>query len=218
MRALIVGGGRVGSYLAHSMMNAGHGVIVIEPNEERAKLLATQTKALVVAGDGSDVKLLEEVKAGQADIVLAVTGIDEVNLVTCQLAKAAFGCRRVLARVNDPENRPTFEALDVPVVSVTDLIVQVISRELALEDLIRADLVGNNQISIVEVVVPDSEPPRNVIDVRLPPSSLLVAIRRNGTLLVPGATTELLPGDRVTAVTAVGQEEELEALLIGDRP
>lgn len=218
MRAVIIGGGRVGSYLTHAMMAAGHGVIVIEPNEERAKGLATETKALVVTGDGSDVRLLEEVRTGQADIVLAVTGIDEVNLVACQLAKVAFGCRRVLARVNDPENRPTFEALDVPVVSVTDLIVQVISRELALEDLIRADLVGNNQISIVEVIVSESAPSRIVIDVGLPPSSLLVAIRRDGTLLVPGATTELLPGDRVTAITLVGQEEELESLLVGDQP
>lgn len=217
MRAVIIGGGRVGSYLTHSMMAAGHGVVVIEPNEERARALATATKALVVAGDGSDVRLLEEVRTGQADIVLAVTGIDEVNLVACQLAKVAFGCRRVLARVNDPENRPTFEALDVPVVSVTDLIVQVISRELALEDLIRANLVGNNQISIVEVVVPDSAPSRIVIDVDLPLSSLLVAIRRNGTLLVPGATTELLPGDRVTAITMVGQEQELESRLTGEQ-
>ncbi len=215
MRTLVIGGGRVGSYLTRALRDAGHGVIVIESKPARAKDLAEQTSALVVAGDGTDVRLLEGVGADRADMVLATTGLDDVNLVACQLARTAFGCRKVLARLNDPENRPTFEALDVPVVSVTDLIVQVIRRELALEDLIRVDLIGNGEVSVVEVEIPESVASRDVRDLHLPPSSVLVAVRRDGSIMVPGAATELRPGDRVMAVTLIDAEEELAAILVG---
>ncbi len=215
MRALIIGGGRIGSYLAQAMREAKHGVIVIEPQEERARDLAARTSALVVTGDGTDVRLLEEVEASRADMVLALTGIDEVNLVACQLARTAFGCKKVLARLNDPANRPTFAALNVPVVSVTDLIVQVISREVALEDLIEANLAESSQVGVVEVRVAESAGSRTVGDLPLPTATVLVVVRRGATTFVPDGKTILAPGDHITAVTATGQEGDLSRVLGG---
>jgi trk system potassium uptake protein TrkA len=217
MRIVVVGGGKVGGYLARELRSLGHGVIVVERDAERAEKLGEETDALVVVGDGCDVSLLEEVGMDRAQFLVAVTGRDEDNLVACQLARTAFGCRRVIARLNDPRNRPTFEALEVPVVAVTDLIVQVISRELDVAELVRVALLGRGEISLLEVEIPAEAPRRRVSSIALPPSSVLVAIRRDGKVVVPGADSELAPGDRVLAVTLVELEDELRDSLLGRR-
>ncbi len=215
MRIVIVGGGKVGANLAGTLREDGHGVIVIEPREDRAEGIAEDTHALVVVGDGTDVSLLKEVGVDRADIFLAVTGSDDVNLVACQLARTAFGCFNVIARLNDPKNRKTFDALEVPVVSVTEMIAKVISRELDLEKIFRIDTLGKGEVTIFEVEIPEACGTREVRSVELPPSSVLVAIRRGGTVLVPGATSELVPGDRVVAVTLMDREDKVQQALIG---
>lgn len=217
MRIVVVGGGKVGGYLARELRSLGHGVIVVERNPARAQELGEETDALVVVGDGCEVSLLEEVGMDRAHFLLAVTGRDEDNLVACQLARTAFGCRRVIARLNDPRNRPTFEALEVPVVAVTDLIVQVISRELDVAELVRVALLGRGEISLLEVELPAEVSRRKVSSVALPPSSVLVAIRREGSVVVPGPDSELLPGDRVLGVTLIELEDELRDALLGRR-
>ena len=156
MRIVIIGGGKVGSYLTRVMREAGHVVAVIEQDAGRAESIAEETEALVLEGDGTDVELLNTAGVDRADWVLAVTGQDEDNLVACQLA-TTLGANRVLARLNNPGNRPTFEALNIPVVAVTDLMVQVISREVQADvgELVRLALLGRGQVSLLEVSIPD---------------------------------------------------------------
>ncbi len=215
MRIVIVGGGKVGSHLAGTLRDGGHGVILIEADRDQAEGIADETHALVVVGDGTDVALLREVDVEHADIFLAVTGSDDVNLVACQLARTAFNCMNIIARLNDPKNRKTFDALDVPVVSVTEMIANVISRELDLEKMFRIDTLGMGEVTIFEVEIPDRCGIREVRSITLPPSSVLVAIRRAGAVVVPGAKSELRPGDRVVAVTLMDREETVQAALIG---
>jgi trk system potassium uptake protein TrkA len=214
MRIVIIGGGKVGSYLTRVMREAGHVVAVIEQDAGRAESIAEETEALVLEGDGTDVELLNTAGVDRADWVLAVTGQDESNVVACQLA-ATLGASRVLARLNNPRNRPTFEALGIPVVAVTDLMVQVISREVQADvgELVRLALLGRGQVSLLEVSIPDDTDEPEVIDLDLPEPSILVTVVRGEKVVVPRANTRLRPGDRVLAVTTVDNEGLLRSAL-----
>jgi trk system potassium uptake protein len=214
MRVLIVGCGKVGGYLARELRTTGKPVIAIDTNEERARRVTEETGALGVVGDGTDLGLLRDIEPRPDDFLVAATGIDEVNLVACQLARTVFGVDEVLARLNDPRNRPTFEALEIPVVSVTDLIVQVISREVDLSDLERVALIGRGELSVIEVPLPDDHPIVRVGEVALPESSVIVAVERPGGVIVPSADTEMGPGDRILAVSLVQLEDEVRQALL----
>lgn len=218
MRIVIVGGGKVGSYLTRVLRQAGHVVAVIEEDAARAESLAEDSEALVLEGDGTDVELLNTAGVDRADWVLAVTGQDETNVVACQLA-ATLGANRVLARLNNPRNRPTFEALGIPVVAVTDLMVQVISREVEADvgELVRLALLGRGQVSLLEVSIPEDTDEPEVIDLDLPQPSILVSVVRGDEVVVPRATTRLRPGDKVLAITAVENEGALRSALC-ERP
>lgn len=214
MRTLIIGGGKVGSYLARALSSNGHTITIIEADPERAKSLGDRSRSLVLAGDGTQVDVLNRADAARSDWVLGVTGKDEANLVACQLAKT-LGAKRVIARLNDPRNRPTFEALELPVVAVTDLIVNVISQEVQVEvsEIERLRVLGAGKLSLVEIDIPDDAPVRSVLEVDLPPQSVLVTHLRGEMVSVPNAATQLRPGDRVLAVTAIEHEADLRAAL-----
>ncbi len=216
MRTLIIGGGKVGSNLGRALQADGHAVTVIEIDKNRAQLLGDRSQLLVIHGDGTDVDVLTEADAARSDWVLAVTGKDEANLVACQLAKT-LGASRVLARLNDPKNLPTFEALLLPVVAVTDLIVKVISSEVKLEqsEFERLTLLGRGDLSLVEVDIPDGAEVRQIVETKLPPRTVLVTLVRGDEVSVPTATAELRPGDRVYAVTSVDNESALRSELVG---
>jgi trk system potassium uptake protein TrkA len=208
MRALLIGGGKVGSYLARELDKAGHVVSVIEANLERAEALAESGRVLVFRGDGTDVGLLKSANVDRADWVLAVTGRDEANLVSCQIA-TTLGAQHVLARLNDPRNRPTFDALDVPVVAVTDLMVQIISQQVEVGDLQRIALVAGGKVSLIERTLGAGFAPTALNDLALPQPALVVAVVRDGDVSVPTGTTVVQSGDRLLAVTTVQNEAVL---------
>jgi trk system potassium uptake protein TrkA len=214
MRTLIIGGGKVGSYLARELDSAGHAVTVIESDQTRATYVGESTNALILWGDATAIRLLEEGDVHRADWVLAVTGRDEDNIVACQLA-ATLGAPRVLARLNDPKNRSTFDALGIPVVAVTDLMVQVISREVEVdvEEAVRIALIGRGQISLVEIEIPTGVVPQKVIDMSLPDRTILVSVMRGEEVVVPGPYTIIEAGDRVLAVTNVRNENAVREVL-----
>ncbi|MGB5188374.1 MAG: NAD-binding protein [Acidimicrobiia bacterium] len=219
MRVLLIGGGKVGSWLAQELVSQGHLVALVEESEDRAQAVADDVDAVVIHGDGTDVGVLEAADVHNADWLLAVTGLDEVNLVSCQLG-LTLGAKRVLARLNAPLNRATFEALKIPVIGITDLMVQVISQEVAVSQLARIAVIGRGQLSLSEYEIPESFTPTRIQDLKLPERSLIVAIQRDDQVTVPKATTRLLPGDRITAVTTVAQESNLQQVFAinGQKP
>lgn len=219
MRAVVMGGGKVGGYLARELRGAGEVVIVIEADGEVARRVAEETGALTMEGDGTDMGLLTDLDLRRSDFFVAVTGADEVNLVACQLARAAFGVDRILARLNDPRNRATFDALQIPVVSVTDLLVQVISRELDVRELARVALMQRGEVSLFQVEMPAAARPVNLPEVALPEESVVVAVFRDGETRVGHAALRLEPGDEVLMVSNVELEDEArDALLAAATP
>lgn len=212
MRVTLIGGGKVGSYLARELYKGGHVVTVIEESHGHAEALSDDSKVLVLEGDGTDVRLLKAADAGRADWVLAVTGLDEVNLVACQLA-STLGARQVLARLNNPLNRPTFDALDIPVVAVTDVMATLISREVEVPEFRHVTLLGRGEISVYEIDIPEDFDSQPVAELRLPVGALLVALVRGDEARVPTAGTMVKAGDQVTAVSNVDLEEEVQAAL-----
>jgi trk system potassium uptake protein TrkA len=220
VKILIVGAGKVGAHLAQELTDAGHAVTVAELDPEVARHLAESTGALVLEGDGTSVGTLRSADVARTDWLLALTGLDEVNLVACELG-GTLGAKRVLARLNDPRNRSTFDSLRIPVVAVTDLVAQLVSREIDFLHLDRIALLARGQVSLIEVVVAVGVPSRKVVDLGLPPQTVLVAVTRvgeGGAVVVPKGDTVIESGDRVLAVTAVEQETGVRAALcrVGD--
>lgn len=208
MRMLLIGGGKVGSFLARELDKAGHVVSVIEDDAERALDLSEDTKVLVFHGDGTDVELLNAADVDRTDWLLAVTGRDEANLVACQLS-LTLGAKRVLARLNNPRNRPTFEALGIPVVAVTDLMAELISREVEVSDLHRIALMAGGHVSLIERILLDGFPETPLRSIELPQPSVLVTVVRGDEVFVPTASSTLRAGDRVIAVTSLDNERAL---------
>jgi trk system potassium uptake protein TrkA len=215
VRVIIIGAGKIGRHLARELADAGHAVTVAESDGEVARQIAESVDALVLEGDGTSMSVLRDAEVSRADWLLAVTGQDEVNLTACELAET-LGAKRVLARLNDPRNRATFDALGIPVVAVTDLISQLISRELDIRHLDRIALLARGRISLIEVEVHPAAPARVVAELGLPSQTVLVAAIREGAaeeVVVPRGDTVIRPGDRVLVVTTVENESAVRAAL-----
>jgi trk system potassium uptake protein TrkA len=200
MRILVIGGGKVGSYLARRLAAGHHIVSVIEPREHIAMKVVGETGVIVFEGDGTDVELLKRADVHRSDWAFAVTGQDDANLVAAQLART-LGARNVLARLNDPANAPTFEALGIRTVAVTDLMVDVIERDVLVGDLGSSALAAHGRISITEFDVPGDFPTTRIVDLGLPKASVVIAIERPEGVVIPHGSTKVKAGDRVVAAS-----------------
>jgi trk system potassium uptake protein TrkA len=173
---------------------------------------------MVVNGDGCDPRVLEEAGIERADVLAAVTGEDEDNLIICQLAKERFNIQRTVGRVNNPDHEHTFSELgiDVPVDS-TKIIAKVIEEEVSFSDFVNLMSFKRGKLAIVRVDLPEDSPVINkeIQNIELPADSVLVSILRGEEVIVPKGNTILMPGDDVIALTLIGNEPQLLNLLAG---
>lgn len=219
MYILIVGAGKVGYFLAKRLLASKHTVSIIEKDRSICEELAKELKeALVINGDGCSPRILEEAGIERMDVVAAVTGDDEDNLIICQLAKEKFNIQRTVGRVNNPDNEHTFSELgvDVPVDS-TKIIAKVIEEEVSFSDFVNLMSFKRGKLAIVRVDLPIDAPVINkeIKDIELPADSVLVSIVRQDEVIVPKGNTVLKPGDDVIALTLIGNEPQLLSLLVG---
>lgn len=218
MYIVIIGAGKVGFFLAKRLVNNKHTVSIIDKNKLICEETAKDIEALVINGDGCDPKILEESGILRADVVAAVTGDDEDNLIICQLAKERFNIQRTVGRVNNPDNEHTFSELgiDIPV-DATKIIAKIIEEEVSFSDFVNLMSFKRGKLAIVRVDLPEDSPVINkeIKDITLPKDSVLVSILRGETVIVPKGDTVLQPGDDVVALTLIGNEPQLLNLLAG---
>lgn len=215
---MIVGGGKVGTYLARILLADGHTVKVIEGTREEFERAAHELPAgVVVFGNGTDPDMLEAAGIRDVDVVAAVTRTDETNLVITSLARFEFNVKRTIARVNIPKNAWLFTpamGVDVPL-NQADLMAHLIAEEMSLGDVMTLLKLRRGQYSLVENKVD----PRSVAagkavrDLNLPQECVLTAVIREGNLLIPRGSTVLVPGDEVFALVHVSQLDVLAAIL-----
>lgn len=215
MRMIIVGGGQTGRSLARLLLERRHEVCLIEKDQSRCQKLADELDAAVFPGDGSTVSVLEAAGARKADCVMAVTGVDQVNLVASQLA-GHFGAKKVIARVNDPRNAGTFRALGIKdVVSSTELVVQLIEQEAdsAHMHLIASLNEGKGEICSMTLPYNTAWEGMALKDVDFPRGTLVISLIRQNELTIPNGSTVLRAGDELVAVAEDRSRKALHRVL-----
>lgn len=218
MRIVVNGAGKVGAHLCEILINAGHKVSIIDKSNEVCEKMAEHGGYLVINGDGCDIRSLEEAGIKKTDVFAAVTGDDDDNLVSCQLAKTTYGVPRTVARVNSPKNEHIFYQLGIEGISSTTVISQLIQEEATVGDILTLRTLKKGELALVEVELPmDRCKVCNVPvkDLNLPEKCVLVSVLRDNAVLIPTADTILKPGDSVIAVTNIEQESKLKDALIG---
>ena len=158
MYIIVIGGGRVGYYLARGLLEEGHEVLVIERNTSIVDTMNEEMGSVCVRGDGCEASTLAEVGTGRADLFIAVTGDDEDNLVACQVAKYKFNVPRTIARLRNPKNEDLFKKLGIDVtVSATSIILEAIEKEVPTHPLTHL-LTLDKEAEIVDVRIPPKSP------------------------------------------------------------
>jgi trk system potassium uptake protein TrkA len=214
---IVVGGGKVGYYLTKELIEAGHEVVLLEKSKSRSEQIADEIGSVVIARDGCEGKSLAEAGANRADIVAAVTGDDEDNLVICQMAKHHFSVKRTIARVNNPKNELLFKHLGVDeIISPTRMILGSIEQDIPVHELLHlAPLSGD--FELIEAHLDEDSPAvgRNPREIELPEGCAIVAIVREETAQAIRADTVLRAGDKVIATGRPECEPALHETLIG---
>ncbi len=223
MRVVIAGGGSVGRFIGQELQGAGHDVLIMDNDPgvvKRAQLEGEPKGVDWFRADACEVSRLTEARVGDADVVAAVTGDDEDNLVACQVAKGRFDVPQTIARLNDPRNQHLFKSLGIDVtVSATTAILDKIELELPFHRLHRLLHLRKSDLEMVEIQLPQNAPVAGqaVKDVPLPPGSLIVLlVDTEGTPRLPTAAA-YRAGDEVIAITRGDTEDALRAALTGQR-
>jgi trk/ktr system potassium uptake protein len=214
MYVLVAGAGKVGWNLARELIAKGHEVTLVEHNRRRYLIVEQELEHAVQYGDATELWILERAGIQRADMVIAVTGDDEDNMLICQVAKEKYLVDRIIARVNNPRNLQHFKLLDIlPAVSATDLILRLIEHEVPKYGLVHLLDLEEEKLEIIEMEVAGDSPAagRKVIDINLPEGSLIISVLREGGGIVPKGDTIIEAGDEVLLVLDPGLEADITA-------
>ncbi|MBI5417612.1 TrkA family potassium uptake protein [Candidatus Poribacteria bacterium] len=220
MFIVVMGGGQLGYYLCRELIVNKNIVTLIDKDKSVCDQIARELKDLIViCGDGCDQNFLEAARIREADVFVTVTGVDEDNLIACQLAKELFNVKRTISRVNDPRNKSVFSKLKVDTaINTTNILIKIIEEETSLEDYMPLFAFKRGKISIVRVDLPNNSPVvgKLVKDIVLPKDCVLVSVLRREELILPKGDTLLEIGDDVIALTTIEHERDLFHALVGE--
>jgi len=215
---LVVGGGKVGYYLSKELIEAGHEVALMEKDPGRARQIVEEIGSIVIPHDGCEGKYLGEAGCNRADVVAAVTGDDEDNLVICQMAKHHFAVPRTIARVNNPKNEELFRHLGVDeLISPTRMVLGSIEQDIPVHELLHLATLGEGELELIEAHLQSGSPAigRAPKDLAIPDGCTLFAVIRGGVATALRPDTVMLEGDKVIAIGKTECETLLHGQLIG---
>jgi trk system potassium uptake protein TrkA len=219
MYIIVIGGGKVGYYLARTLLDEGHEIVVVEKDPARTEFICNELGSVCVRGDGCEVATLTEVGTGRAEMFIAVTGDDEDNLIACQVAKHKFNVPRTVARINNPKNEVIFKELGIDVaVSSTNIILESIQEEVPTHSLTHLLDIRERRLEIVELKIPADAKTigKEIRELQLPPESrLFLIIPKQEKPRLPTASTVLEAEDQIIAITTPESEEALRIALRG---
>ena len=220
MRVVVTGAGAVGRHLSVDLAERGHTVTLIDQDLDIVERLREVLRGVtVIQGDACEPWVLEEAELSKAEVVVAATGDDEDNLVTSLLAKQEFAVPRVLARVNHPKNEWLFNeqwGVDAAV-SPPHILTAMVEEAVTVGDLVRLIRLEGGDIGLVEMRLPERSPNagKPLYELRLPPDTTLVAILREGHVMIPQPETALAAGDEIVALARVESEAALRDAVLG---
>ena len=218
MYVIIAGGGKVGANVMRTLLRLGHEATLVEQRRDRYERLEDEFGYQVQQGDATELFVLE--RAGMArppDIVVAVTGDDEDNMVICQMAREKYGVEKVIARVNDPRNQSLFDLLGIgQTVSAMHMVLGLIEHEVPEHELVHLLELRKENLEIVEVQLDERSPAagKRVERLDLPEGARLISVMRDGRAEIAVGSTELRSGDQVLAILEPGRESELRRVLL----
>ena len=219
MYIMIVGGGRLGYHLTQALLDEGHEILLVEKDPTICDTINSQLGSICLRGDGCEAATLEQAGTNRADMLIAVTGDDEDNLVACQVAKHKFKVPRTIARVRNPRNEYIFKKLGVDVtVSSTTIILEQIEHEVPSHALTHLLAIEDRGVEIVEIRIPDdaSTVGKEIKELPLPAEArLLLTIRQDEKPFVPKAETTLAAKDQIIAAVPLEAEDTFRAAMLG---
>ncbi|MGH2725820.1 MAG: potassium channel family protein [Actinomycetota bacterium] len=217
MRVVVAGAGNVGRSLASDLTERGHDVTVIEQSAEIYQKAKATVDANWIHGDACEPWVLDKADLARTDVLVAATGDDEDNLVIALLAKQEFAVPRVVARVNHPKNRWLFtESWGVDIsMSPPHILTSLVEEAVTVGGLVELLTLEHGKVRLVELTLSPDSPlaGRHVYDLRLPHDAALIAVVRDGHVIIPEPETPLTPGDEMLAITTSDSEEELRSAL-----
>lgn len=200
MNIIVIGGGKVGYYLTKTLLEHGHRPTVIEISRATSAIDANDLDVPIICGDGTSISVLESADIRHCDALISVTGKDENNLISCQLAKRLFNVRKTIAKVNNPKNALAMRQLGVDIaISSTDNIARLLEHEVDTSNIKQLVMVNHGEAAICETQLPQNYRlhGKRLSELRLPNTVIIIAISRAGLTIIPRGDTELLSEDTV---------------------
>lgn len=215
--AIITGGGKIGYYLTRSLINSNYEVLMMEKNPTHYRRLSEDLGDVVMQGDACDPLTLKKAGIERADLLVAATGDDPDNLVTCQMAAHCFNCPRIIARVNNPANERLFETLGVHErISGTSAILNLIGQKVTQAPVVLLGALEKSNIEAVELIVNENSPlvGARLSEINLPKNTLIISVVRAGEASLPNANTVFAAGDVLIALIPIEMEAVLREFIV----
>ncbi len=220
MKIIIVGGGKVGYYLLKTLYGKKHRISIVEKDPVKCAQIAEEMDNInVINGDGTEINDLKEAGAEEADVIAAVTGKDEVNLITCQIAKKNFNIPKTIARVNNPKNESVLKTLGVDnVVCSTAFIASIIEQEVLLGAIRSLLTFYHGDLNLLEIKIPQSSPSagKKIMDIKLPRDSIVITVIKDDKPVVARGDTQIDEGDLVIIMLRKDEINEIRSILVGE--
>lgn len=216
MKLIVIGAGKVGYYLTKTLLEHGHYPVLIETDYERCLRAANDLDISVIHDDGTTIRALREANAESCDALVSVTGRDEDNLISCQLAKQVFHVKKTIARVNNPKNADVMRKLGIDIaISSTDNIARLLEHEIDTAQIKRLAAINQGEASICEAVLPPDYKlhGKRLCEIRLPGSAIIISVSRDGETIIPRGETTLCSGDTILFLTKNDALHEVQRLL-----